>query len=410
MNIAFKSLTLGSIEASSEIQSWLSQFDRSKRPAAKYLLSRLQFASRDYYSAWLLEKLGGYADGQPHAVYSVRKFAKNTRTLWRSNGSVQPRPATTQGSEDLVASVISNALRQYKNRFLDHPSLKVLRDHEIHDIILIDDSIGSGKRISDFVRLMTDHPTFKSWWSYGLIVLHVLSLARTRQSQVSILHDLAGSDHGKRKHRVSDKIQFDSDIVYDAFDLYLRWGENSQAVLDLCNSTRAIARDRRQGFGNVMGNIVFYHSIPNNIPGMLYSSRNGWQPLFPDRALPDWCSQLLERHQRLQKSSTSDTPYKCDVTDDVLALLLNIRRGIRTKAGLSRRMDCGTGIANQMLANCMCAGLVTDKLRLTKAGHDAVRKTEKTQQREREPDRSLYVPTSWCIGQATVQPSVLGDR
>jgi len=395
MNSDFKSLSFDAIETSREIQSWLNQFDSSNMLIARSLLHRLQFVSIDTYSAWLLDRIKSITIERPFAVYSVRKFEKNILSYWQPNGDVQPRPARTQGSEDLVYSIISRAHKQNKGSILDHPTLNELKMNRVRNIILIDDSIGSGERVSGFIRLMTNHRTFMSWWSYGFITLNVLSLARTRQSEKLILQKLAGSDHGIRKHRISDKLQFDSDIVYDARDLHYRWGDSYQAILDLCNNTTEITVDRRRGYGNVMGNIVFYHSVPNNIPGMLYSTRNEWQPLFPGRALPDWCEKLLERAHNNLHSDTTARLYQCGISDDVFEFLLNIRRGIRTEVSLARRMNCDIGIAVQILDKCKQAGLVSEKLRLTDKGYYEVRRKEKNHQRVREQDRSLYIPTSW---------------
>ena len=50
-----KNLSPLMIDTSLDIQEWLSQFHESQRTTAKLLLSRLQFVSRDVYSAWLRE-------------------------------------------------------------------------------------------------------------------------------------------------------------------------------------------------------------------------------------------------------------------------------------------------------------------------------------------------------------------
>ena len=162
MDIERKKISYSMIEGCPEINSWISQFPAVDRNTAISMLMNLDFISRDEYSKWLLNRLGKYPNTQNWALYSVRKFSKTAGSIWKIKGSVVSRPSTTQGSEDLVSSVISNAIRQYGEYFLDHPSLPVLRNHRIRDIILIDDSIGSGKRISDFINLMTSHKTFKS--------------------------------------------------------------------------------------------------------------------------------------------------------------------------------------------------------------------------------------------------------
>lgn len=396
-------LTLEKIDHSQEIQSWLTQFSSNDILAAKSLLCRLQFISRDEYSTWLLSKLSNYSRLCNVAIYSVRKFDSDAQCLWTDNGNTQPRPAQTQGSEDLVASVISNANRQHNNSFLDHPSLSVLKDQKVRDIILVDDSIGSGKRVADFIELMTNSKTFMSWWSGGFITLHILSYARTRQSDKYIKDRTPGSDHGRRKIRLSSKLKFVSGLVYDAFDIHTRWGNSSQAILSLCSSTTKIANDRRKGFGDVMGNIVFYHSVPNNIPGMLVSNRKGWIPLFPNRSLPDWTIRLLENTEF--SSETTEIGYgQLQVSSNMVDLLELIKSGLRTRASLSRRLDCDEQIVQNLVGRAIQLGFISATKRLSKIGKDYLSRN-KSSRLKRSHDYSLYIPQSWCAGQGTVQPS-----
>jgi hypothetical protein len=404
MSIETKSLTLRMIDNCLEIQNWLSQFKSSDLNTVKSLLMHLKFISRDEYASWLINKLGNYTSSTC-AVYAVRKFNMQAKYLWRANGSVQPRPSQTQGSEDLVASVIVNANRVHNNCFIDHPSLNVLREKRIRDIILIDDSIGSGKRVADFINLMTNHRTFLSWWSYGFITIHILSYARTRQSEELIVNRLPGSDRGVRKYRKSSKIKFDSDVVYDANDIAYRWGENSQAIIRLLDSIKKINKDRRIGFGNVMGNLIFYHSVPNNIPGIIFASSNSWNPLFPKRATPEWMVKLLEGSYFEQVKNLNNNDYKVRISSEVKLLLQNVKKGIRTKASLSRRMDIDILIVFELINQAVEAGFITRQLRLTKTGSDFLHK-QKVDSCTLIPNYSLYVPKSWCAGHGTIQPPV----
>lgn len=398
-----KRLTLESIEISQEIQSWLTQLSADDVLTAKSLLCRLQFISRDEYSSWLLNKLNSYSNLESVAIYAVRKFRNNAQCLWQKNGNTQPRPAQTQGSEDLVSSVISNANRRHNNCFLDHPSLTVLKDKKVRHIILVDDSVGSGKRVADFIQLMTSSKTFMSWWSGGYISIHILSYARTRQSEKAIFDQTPGSDHGNRKFRLRTKLKFDSDLVYDAYDIHTRWGNASKAILSLCSSVKKVAKDRRKGFGDVMGNIVFYHSVPNNIPGMLVSGSKGWRPLFPNRSLPDWTISLLEGPESLPE--TTETVFgQLQISGSLSSLLELIKTGLRTRASLSRRLDCDELITQKCIEQAIKFGFVSKHLRILKAGQDFLHKEQK-KKFQRRPDYSLHVPQSWCADQGTVQPS-----
>ncbi len=60
-----------------------------------------------------------------------------------------------------------------------------------------------------------------------------------------------------------------------------------------------------------------------------------------------------------------------------------------------------------MMKQARSAGLLSETNRLTKAGADFLRKHKRPFQ-SLGFDRSLYVPSKWCVGRGTVQP--LGPR
>jgi len=398
-----KKLTLINLEKSVEIQDWLNHFSNKEKPTAKLLLCRLKFISMDEYSKWLISNLEHYSEFESTAVYAVRKFSKNAKCLWQKNGQTQKRPAQTQGSEDLVSSVISTANRQYNNCFIDHPSLSVLRKQKVRHIILIDDSIGSGKRVADFIKLMTNSKTFMSWWSGAYITIHVLSLARTTQAEELILSRTSGSNHSKRKVRLSSKLRFKSDLVYDRDDFHTRWGNSYKKILALCSSKKKIPINRRKGFGDVLGNIIFYHSVPNNIPGMLFCKRDTWTPLFPNRSLPNWIINVLEGKPQASKCLVPNYE-KLLVPESMVSLLRLIKKGLRSTASLSRRLDYDNHITKELISVAVGLGFISTNLRILKAGKDYL--IEKQQCNPMgKPDYSLYIPQSWCAAQETVQPS-----
>ena len=200
-----KNLSLSKIDASPEIQHWLSQFPEAQRTTAKLLLSHLQFVSRDVYSAWLQSVVAALPSGKTYALYSVRKLEEGL-PLWSESGEIATRPGDSLGSEDLVYSLVANLARANPQTLLDHSSLTELRDQKVHDYLLLDDSIGSGDRLSGFINAMLSHPTFLSWWSFGLVKIHVVSFARPREAEAKIIAKIKGSDHGKRKFRKSSRL------------------------------------------------------------------------------------------------------------------------------------------------------------------------------------------------------------
>lgn len=401
MNVDLKHLTIEMIEDSPEVQSWLRLFPEDRRAAAVGLLTHLQFVPRDAYSEWLKSTLRNISV-KPCALYAVRKFKKDFPCIWDQNGKLVGRPSSSLGSEDLVHSVISNLKKSNSTFYLDHPSLENLRTAKVHNIVLIDDSIGSGDRVASFIEKMMSSKTFLSWWSFGLVRIQIVSFTRTYEAETRIIHSTKGSDHPLRKNRKSKKFNFISYLVYNKCNFSSRWGENYQSIIDLCNSITAIPADRRMGYDSAMTNTVFYHSVPNNIPGMLWFENERWNPLFPRRSVPEWLPSLLEGITSHTSQRTTER-----VSEGLLAILRFTKRGIRHKATLAREMGLDIHVLEQILSRGRDAGFLTVGNRLTKAGLKVVWE-EKQESAGEFFDRSLYIPQSWCVGRGTAQPSGLG--
>lgn len=253
---------------------------------------------------------------------------------------------------------------------------------------------------------MTNHPTFNSWWSAGFVKIHVLSFARTTQSRNNIYDKVPGSDHGKRKFRLSKKLLFDSDFPYAINNIQRRWGLNADDISGLCDRAEQIPKDRRRGYGGVMSNIIFYHSVPNNIPGVLFCKRKNWDPLFPKRGLPNWCEEMLEKYgSKKQEEQVLNKKFQLQISREAVDLLYSIKKGIRTKTALARRIERDCIFVFDELQKLIQMHLVTDSIRLTKTGNDYL-KRNKGDIRNKRLDYSLYIPKSWCAGQVDIQPSV----
>lgn len=358
------------------------------------MLSRLAIVSRDMYSEWLKSAVSSLPSGCCHALYSVRKLDEEHSALWGADGAIVTRAGNSLGSEDLVYSLISNIVRGQPESMLDHPSIPVLRERKIRSIVLVDDSIGSGDRVSGFINKMLANKTFLSWWSLGLIYITVISFARTGESEANIITKVRGSDHGKRKIRKSSKISFVSAIAYEAKLPHLRWGKKYSIISELCDSEKKIPAWARRGYGKVLANIVFYHSVPNNIPGCFWYTRDKWIALFPGRSFPDWMLALLD-HGVI----TSHDPGS--ISETILILLRLLKRGIRSIKTISQRLGCDVGFTKELLDRAHQLGLISDRNRLTAEGINRL----KSMDRARELpawDYSLYIPSSWRTGQSPI--------
>ena len=390
-----KSFSPLTVENSDEIQRWLNQFGEQNRAAAHDLILRLRFVPTDVYREWLTSTIKEIPESKL-AIYAVRKFdRKKTVKLWEATGEATKEAIKARGSEDLVCSVIASLGKLDKKRFHNHPSLKALRRNRINHIVVVDDSIGSGKRTSDYIKVMFKHPSFLSWWSYGKIRFHVVAFARSREAESVIIEGLAGSNHPKRRYPKLMKIKFYSHRIYKTDYFKERWGTQFQRIIDLCESVKAIPKDRRLGYGDKMSNIVFYHSVPNNIPGVLFIKRRNWRPLFPARVLPSWASQLLNLPRPLRAEDKIPT--------SLANLLQQIKRGVRTKISLSNELGFDIAVIDQLISAARTSGFLTDSHRLTRAGAQVVWEARHSISKP-EYHRSIYIPQKWWVDRKTVQP------
>lgn len=383
----YKILTIEKIQRSNHIKEWLTQFEESDRNLAITMLTKLKFVSRDTYAQWLQGEISkNIVDNTKYAFYSVRKLdidENNTFiSYWDNNGCVTDRPGESQGSEDFIYSLISNFTRGKENLY-DHPSLQTLKKNRIKNLILIDDAIGSGKRVYSFINSMLNNKTMKSWWSLGLINFQIYSFIRNSKAPNIIIENVIGSDHSSRIYRKSSKISFYSKYGYSD-NLENRWGEHTQKIINLCTHNKRIQGWARKGYGEVMSNLIFYHSVPNNIPGVFWFEGK-WIPLFPRRTLPDWIIHLLENNV-----AEVPTTIPSQVTD----ILMLIKQGYVSKSSLSMALDIDINLLNYYLSKCIDLNLlVKDTLRLTNIGRDFLYKNKKTIPKW---NQDLYIPTSWC--------------
>jgi hypothetical protein len=423
MSVTYQQLTLDLISRSSEIEAWLAQFSENRRPTATDLLLKLRFIREDQYVDWLKTKIAAIGPG-PCAIYAVRKFSEEITSYWDEAGKPLHRPAQSQGSEDFVQAIVANMMKSGDQRFLDHPELSMLKNQRVRHIALIDDSLGSGKRVSDFIDLfLGKSKTLMSWWSYGLFQFHVVALVRSEAAEKHILKYLPGSDHPCRKTRKSAKLHFVGEYHYDENALKSRWGSNATQIIDLCDSIRSIPYMAQRGFGGVMANVIFHHSVPDNSPGMLWYEAEGWNPLFPGRTFPLWMSKLLATSSTplprlsglkqwlfglLRGSGSNRISSEASAVDgNILAILNAASRGLRAVRPIARAIGLDSKVVIGLMQQARSAGLLSRTNRLTKAGIDFLRKHKRSSQRL-SFDRSLYVPSKWCVGRGTVQP--LGPR
>lgn len=399
---SFQTLTLSQTDSSPEVAAWLSQFKSEEdRLTAKHMLLRLRFVSSDRFSVWLKQTLADFSIEEKHAIFAVRKLVdsqdrKDSKlTYFDEQGCAPNRPSGSQGSEDLVNSVISNYLKNtsLSQVFFDHPSIEVMRSKKIRHLILIDDSIGSGSRIVEFINAMHTNKTFRSWWSFGWIKITVISYARNSSAASYIYKSVPEGSKPNRKYRNKDKISFSSAYVYKSEWMEQNWGERYAEIHRLCEKITALSKNYRLGYKNSFSNIIFFHSVPNNIPGILHFNRPPkWHALMPYRSMPDWLMQLLSGAVAAPKLS-----HKRSLTPELQQLLQLIKSGVRAEPTLALRLNLDVFYTRQLVEQAMSLGLLTEQKRLTDDARERLHSL-KNQTPVEKFNYELYIPRSWRVG------------
>lgn len=398
----FQTLTLNQIDSSPEIAAWLSQFKSEEdRLTAKRMLLRLRFVSSDSFSVWLKQTLAEFSIEEKHAIFAVRKLAEpqsrkdGKLTYFDEQGCAPKRPSGSQGSEDLVNSVIANHLKNtaLSQVFFDHPSIEIMRSEKIHHLILVDDSIGSGRRIVEFINALLANKTFRSWWSFGWVKITVISYARNSSAAGYIYKNVHEGSKPNRKFRNKGKISFSSAYVYKSEWMEQNWGEKYTEIYKLCEKITAVSKSYRLGYKNSFSNIIFFHSVPNNIPGVLHFNKlPKWRALMPNRSMPNWLMHLLS-----VTVADPDFLHKKSLTPELQQLLQLIKSGVRAESTLALRLNLDVFYALQLVEQAMSLGLLTEQKRLSDDARERLHNLKKQTPVEKF-NYELYIPTSWRVG------------
>lgn len=200
--------------------------------------------------------------------------------------------------------------------------------------------------------------------------------------------NIRGKDKAGNKLKKLSKITFISKFVYHKNGINSRWGENYEQLIELCKNQTKIHFWARLGYGEVFSNIIFYHSVPNNTPGVIWFEAPNWKPLMPQRSVPTWLVNLLEMNDEINISA--------HISDELLNILRLIKRGIKKPSSISQRLAVDVKYANNLLSHIKNMGFIDENTRLTYRGLDFLHK--KRNINLPSWDNSMYIPKSWCAG------------
>ncbi|MFE4109406.1 hypothetical protein [Kosakonia sp. YIM B13611] len=374
-------------------EKWLNQFDELDREVAKLLLNSLTLVSHTEFRRNLenlIMEASAKVDG-PVGLYAIRELKKQNdegffsthvipffeqAILSKDGKSVNSVEATSdQGSEAIVAQIIRQLSKANPNKILNHPSKERLRIHQCDSLIFIDDYIGSGRRVYEFIDAFWRDKTIVSWLSTKHIKIQVVAYSATERGI-----ELLGSLKAKPEliiHRDSP-----------TFKTLPIKAERRDALLYLCEKYGRKALKKRKhvwwGFNKGMSSLIFEHGCPNNTPAILWATedKNGeWIGIFPNRTIDsttasvfpfeivrgDAVQTLYDVGQlRLAKSGALTRRGKLGIL--ILVVLGLVAKGQRKRSAISYATGLNQKDCDLLLSKCIKWKFLTPEIRITRRG------------------------------------------
>lgn len=257
---------------------WLSQFSLIDRQIGRQFLRSLRLISTSEFDRHLDETLNQLMidlGDEMVAVFSVPELISAARQKRYPEKEFR----VAGSSSHRMQHFLENFARVRSRRVRAHPTVESMRAERIKNIVLVEDFIGSGRRISTFLKKIM-HPSIKSWISYGWVKVWIVGYGGVRDGVWNIQ---------RCGYKLSDaRFRFVVPPTYAMVNF-------SEPILSFCSSN-AGRTNRSQiplGFNNGGANLIFEHGCPNNAPVILWAqgrkpsrSETRFRPLFPNRGIP----------------------------------------------------------------------------------------------------------------------------
>jgi hypothetical protein len=374
------------IANSHKIQEWILQFQEDDRNLVIDILKQIDVISLDDFSDIFerlllksVEKIKEDSSCKCNiSIFPIRKFKKN-ELFWSSeNSDAQPahRSPVGNGSEDFIIKLISDFCKKYD--FIESPSIKNIKEHKINNIILASDYNISGCQVLKFIELFFMNKSIKSYWSLNKIKIYVASVISTNNAIKLI------SDYKFFRKK--------SNIYFEHLFFEKEWKDYNK-IKYMLDKYPQIPRKYRYGYKGTGVNIIFTHSIPNNIFGIFFYDNKNWSALFPKRRVPaDIVRQI--------KDGVAVDDEKSEYAKKILNLIFHKNKTINTlskKIGLS---NVFTEIILEHLLKCKFISIDNGYYKITITGKHYLYEHILSHKRNIDEnidyyDYSIYIPHKW---------------
>jgi hypothetical protein len=373
-------------------RGWLEQFDLRDQNMAIAIANNLVLISHIEFERNLLQTLEEVASGVEGCIgfFAIRELKKEESTAGKFGSalpfysqvasqdgkSVNPLSSSSdQGSEARVAHVIRQFCKSNPGRYFNHPTLNILRSKKCDAIVFVDDFIGSGRRVRDFLDSFWPEPSVVSWLSGKQIYFQVVAYSGIDTGIELVRRHLS-------KPRV--KIHRDAPTFNNIF-----WSKTKkQSAEALFTKYGRIANEKRGkmwwGYEEGKAAIIFEHGCPNNTPAILWEpgfKGNSWRGLFPNRTIssqvasvfpPEIVSgdpiQILVSVGQTKLAKSGALLRRGSAGKTVLVILGLIAKGQRKRSTISFATGLNVEDCERFLESCIKWSFITVQRRITAKG------------------------------------------
>ncbi|MBM7078073.1 phosphoribosyltransferase-like protein [Micromonospora humida] len=296
----------------------MENFYDKERETAALLIDSLRFVSTGKVRTELEnEILSGDRYQKPVAFYPIRSLDDFPSVI--KAGGIESKPVAFKdfspteplrvapGSEALAANLLRTIAKAYPEAVMGPDSdLATLRTRRCRSIVLVEDYAGSGDQCLQYLQSWLANRTLRSWHSFGWVRFHVL------------LHSVAPKAHSFIKLlRPRDLKTFTALEVAPTVDDAGWTAEQMKRVKKLCHR-RAANRELALGHKGSGGLLVMQHTVPDNLPMILWQTGGHtadgqpWRPFLPNRSIPPSLGFLASNSY----APPTDYPAAADRLDD----------------------------------------------------------------------------------------------
>ena len=363
-----------SIIDTDEYEKWSANFPVQYRPAAELLVRSLHYLDdstfRSNLTRRILREFNNNHFEQPALLLPIRtgpemgQSAPGRAVIFENVFPRNPLRVSNVGSEALCANIIRNLEKGQKGKLGTVPlphHLDDLKAQKVRSIVLVGDYSGSGSQVVEGVKIWTRNRTIRSWRSYHLIKICVV-LHSASWNALKALEIWSGIDSISTVTVAAD---FDS----------AEWlPEQRKDIEEFCARFARRRNNSSLGWNGSAGLFVMQHTVPNNLPMVLWQTKgisqhqDGWYPLFPERRVPEGIAGALAVEAQIRKRGL-DKPGQDRVLGPIwLSVLDAIRRGARTPQWVSALADVSLADSTQVFAELADSGYIDVRGYLTDAG------------------------------------------